>query len=678
MRQLRHLQHRVTGVSAFLAVSAVAFVAPAVNAAEPSKPFRSDPVEELKQALKQDKFGGRSKQGQKFREETLARLEKQLITASDLGRALILKDLKDNSPDLGLPGGEPESERELRRIDLNFRKTVAKRFLEAERKIFADPKAERGAAAALVGELAVSARDNIRSPIVQATLVALVPDLVKLTRSDADVALREIALRSLGKISGAVADKEGAPVKNRFASDESVPALVEALQPKSPLSLRREAAAALGELVHDLPENYKNARGQSPIGPPLSPEEYLRICELVFGAAGKGLADADATVRASCVSAIKLAGEAVSDYIPLPARREDFPAEGRKDLTKEEIAEITRLHERNVRDNKELEPVLTAFKNQAPGLARIMKAAESSDDLRFAAARAVEEMGYARLRLLNRAASIPVIEEKAPKPEGEEKKPVGKLPKSMPARLVAAQKPVILTPDPLLEGLKAALPTLANRSAHDPDLRVRTRAVETMESMGDDASPAWEFLRYALRPDENRFVQWAAARALGRMTPAKAHAKEVSPYLAGLLLDPDLDVRLNVARTLESFGPDAASPFVVSALARAAGIEEDTSPWPPAHGIEKGPGPGTGDAEARVGAIRALAAIGTASTPAVPKLASVLSDPEVRVRRASAEALGRFGASAKDAEPALRRALHVEDAEVRRLASDALLNLKVK
>jgi HEAT repeat protein len=660
------------------ALAPLFLVVPSLRAAEPSKPFRSDPVDQLIQALKQDRYVGRSKEGQKYREETLAKLEKQLITVSDLSRALLLKDLKDNSPDPG-PGGELESERELRRIDLNFRKSVAKRFVEAVRKVFADPKAERGAAAALIGEMAVFARENnIRSREVQLTLVRLVPDLVDLTRSDTDANLRELAIRSLGKISGAVTNEKGEPVKDRFAVDLSVPALIEFLPPrKVALPLRKAAAAALGELVQNLPESYKNARGQSPIGPPLSSDEYLKICRLVFGAAGRGLADPDAAVRALCVTAIKEAGEAVSDYIPLPARREDFPAEGRKP-TEDEIAEIKRLRARVDLDRAELQPVLTAFKDVAPGLARILKSTESSDDLRFAATRALEEMGYARLRLLNREASVPVLE--PPKKEEEIKKPVGKAVRQGPIQLATAQQPPAkLTPDPLLEGLRAALPTLANRSAFDPDHRVRTRAIETMESMGDEASPAWEFLRYALRPGESRFVQWAAARALGRMSPAKAHAEEVAPYLAGLLLDPDMDVRLNVGRTLESFGPAAGYKDVVNALARAAGTEADTSPWPPAHGIVKPAAPGTGDAEARIAAIKALAAIGTAAEPAVPNLAKVLTDSsEVRVRRAAAEALGRFGPLAKKAEQALRQALHDEDPEVRRLAGNALLNLKSK
>jgi HEAT repeat protein len=682
MRQLRHLRNIFTGTPAVLtALGALVLAAPALTGAEPSEPFRADPVAELEQFLKNDKNPGKTLASAKFREETLAKLEKKLITVSDLGRALLLKDLTDNAPESSTVIDLSDSDKKVRRDDLAFRKRLAGTFQAAVRKIFAEAKDERGAAAALIGELAASSRvNNIRSPIVQQTLVGLVPDLVRLARSDAGVLLRAIAIRSLGRLQGEVTDKEGAPVKDRYAADESVPSLRALLQStQTPLEVRRAAAEALGEMVRDLPANYKKARPPTAIGPPMSPADYLRICRLVFGAAGQGLSDPDAKVRELGVEAIRPAAVAVSDYIPLPARREDYPAEGRTDLTPEEQAEIDRLRARVTEERREIQPVLEAFRDQARPLARILKSPESSADLRFAAVRALEEMGYARIRLLNREASVPVYKKKPDKQEEEAKPPPGKVMRDPPIVLVAARQPQVeLTPDPLLEGLKIALPALASRSVDDQDPRVRTRAIETMDSMGDEAASAWEFLRFALRPGENRFVQWAAARALGRMNPDKAHAKEVVPYLAALLRDPDVDVRLNVARAFESWGFKAGYEVVVAALTRAAGTEEDTSPWPPAFGFTKPPAPGTSDPEVRIAAMKALAAIGTAAAPAVPTLAAALADSEVRVRRAAAETLGRFGAYARKAEPELRRALMDNDLDVRRLASEALLNLQAK
>jgi len=214
--------------------------------------------------------------------------------------------------------------------------------------------------------------------------------------------------------------------------------------------------------------------------------------------------------------------------------------------------------------------------------------------------------------------------------------------------------------DILAIGMQEALPELES-AVSDPDPQVRLAALEAIETYGPKAVGAKAGLVRALR-DSNRYVRWAATRILGKVDPAEA--KEAVPELARLLNDPDLrrrcelepdqDVRMNAAMTLERFGPAAAA--AAPALTRS--ISE-------------------GDAEEREKVIYARAAVGQANQAVISALAGQLTHDDPRVRRAAADALGRFAPTAtigRDTKAALVKALDDEDAEVRRAAADALAN----
>src|SRR5581483_10740838 len=69
--------------------------------------------------------------------------------------------------------------------------------------------------------------------------------------------------------------------------------------------------------------------------------------------------------------------------------------------------------------------------------------------------------------------------------------------------------------EPLRELLVAAVPALA-AGIKDPEWQARQSSINVLETLGPDAAPAANALAQALA-DPDRFVRWAAARALGRL-----------------------------------------------------------------------------------------------------------------------------------------------------------------
>ncbi len=80
--------------------------------------------------------------------------------------------------------------------------------------------------------------------------------------------------------------------------------------------------------------------------------------------------------------------------------------------------------------------------------------------------------------------------------------------------------------------------------------------------------------------------------------------------------------------------------------------------------------------EARLKALRRLGRLGPRAAPAVPALASGLSDREPRIRKATADVLQQIGPAAHSAVPALVAALGDADRDVRTSAAYALVTTK--
>src|SRR5262249_24092444 len=162
-----------------------------------------------------------------------------------------------------------------------------------------------------------------------------------------------------------------------------------------------------------------------------------------------------------------------------------------------------------------------------------------------------------------------------------------------------------VTADPLLKGLRSALPGLA-AGLKDPDVRIRLASLDVLEEMGPGAASVASAVIDATR-EPNLFVRWAAARAVRQSGPVHVGRNVIE--LARLISDTDLDVRATAARGLERYGP--AAKAAVPALTRAVTV---------------------GDAEIRVGVLRALQAIGPDAQSAVPAISQALSHSDFRVR----------------------------------------------
>src|SRR5262249_32339037 len=217
--------------------------------------------------------------------------------------------------------------------------------------------------------------------------------------------------------------------------------------------------------------------------------------------------------------------------------------------TDSEIKNINRDREEVLAERKELKPLLIAFRDLAPGLAAV--ASDKDPTVREYVIRTFEELGNARQKLLLRAGTVPSYQPTngGTAPGGDKKDAANPL-DDCEARLLdtdgiryagtelAQRLPQPRLPageDPLLEALEKALRALA-QSLNDPKATVRLAAVDALETLGDEAAPVAPQLAWALT-DPDRFVRWAAARTLGRMSPEKAKSEKVVPYLVRMLDD---------------------------------------------------------------------------------------------------------------------------------------------
>ena len=419
----------------------------------------------------------------------------------------------------------------------------------------------------------------------------------------------------------------------------AVPAL-ERLLDRDP-ALRQAAAEGLLGMMRTLRQLIKNdndptAQAKITKSPILEqPIEEIEVASTLVPAAVRGLVNDDFEVRRRCLEVIEAAAV-------------DLEAIILKQLKPNE-------------ERKELMPLVEALNKAAPAVGKA--ASDRSGDssamraqaaaARLQAARTLEAIGITRQRLRGELPRLPRV----PTAEATTN-PLAVQALSLTA--AAPLAPVDGKTDILAIGMQEALPELES-AVSDPDPQVRLAALEAIETYGPKAVGAKAGLVRALR-DSNRYVRWAATRILGKVDPAEA--KEAVPELARLLNDPDLrrrcelepdqDVRMNAAMTLERFGPAAAA--AAPALTRS--ISE-------------------GDAEEREKVIYARAAVGQANQAVISALAGQLTHDDPRVRRAAADALGRFAPTAtigRDTKAALVKALDDEDAEVRRAAADALAN----
>jgi HEAT repeat protein len=588
----------------------------------------SDPVEELRQALQVKVTDPNNPDEVAFRKANLGRRLKALTTLGDMRKALSLQEWKDDDRDIGP-------------IDAELRKQLADRLAAGLRTALqrGDQTAQL-AAITLIGEMGSTVRDI--APAKTGYARSFGPDLVALVKGP-DPVVSAAAARSLGRIN---------------ADPEMTARALGELFSTGDFDQRRAAAQALISMVRTVA---LLAKGRTTTGVEAYKDDVATVGARVVPMAARGVADREAEVRRLSLEAIQAAAVALADQVAPPRAAADLPPEGRK-LAKEERAIVDSYRAEVEEERKILSPLTRALAEQAGIVAGALH--DQAEPVRHQAARALEDMGFARQQLQRRAASVPRIPGESCRPG-----PRRILAEAGYQNAVASaalvlfleeeeQRGLPAAADPLGQALRKTVPDLAKRLA-DPDVRVRLAALDALEMLPEDLAPVAPVLVTALC-DPDRFVRWTAARVLSKavvrarlaQSPLPAVSTAI-PALTRLLCDPDLDVRVQgAADALASYGSYAAP--AVPALAAA---------------VNKG------DAESRIAMMRTLVAIGPAAASATPAMAQELTNPDARVRRAAAASLGQFGPAASAAIPALRQALFDIDEEVRRNAADALLSI---
>lgn len=595
------MTHRATSwvgfASRFLATTLL--VAIAVSRAEAAP---ADPVEDLRLAL-QSEFGEPTPLVLEFRRANLQKKVDALKTIGELRRALSLKEWEDPS--------RVVVNKAVREIDTQMRTLVAARLTKGIQDAVAKGDANaRLAVANLIAELGPTIRGakNERHGYAR----SLVPEVLTLAK-DADPRVRLEALRALGSIFPRPED--AVPVFEKNLKGDNV-------------RFKRLAATSLAQLVRVVSHLASPGRGAT--GVEATRDEVLETARAVIPACAAGMTDADPQVRVLSYQALQQAANALADLIRDGFPKKELPPEGRK-LSDEERKTLLDLHDFVGREMKEAQPVFDVIKAQTPNLARGLQ--DPDPAVKLAAIQALESIGNARLRMKRRVLSVPVV---LPIADGGDR----------------GNRAALVAGDPLQSFLRDHLAAVAALLDPEADIRLRRSAIDFLDVVEEAALPALPVITVALA-DPDRFVRWAAARALSNL-PAEKAAPAV-PQLAKLLEDSDLNVRMAAAATLR--GMNSYANAAAAALAQAVTV---------------------GDAEPRLAMMYALQAlpIDTAKV-AVPQLAEQLEHADPRVRRLAAETLGKLGAAAQSAIPALRKALSDDDAEVRTNASEAMLAILV-
>jgi HEAT repeat protein len=380
--------------------------------------------------------------------------------------------------------------------------------------------------------------------------------------------------------------------------ETACPALKDLLGAKE-ASLRLAAAQSLCHLMHGL--TALAMQSLQPTAVDVHLRELVKGVEIAVVVAGQGLSDEQPEVRYYSVATLGLAAGSLHKLVR--GQRGDERKPGLDDFPRP-----------SAEAPPDLLPALVTLKGQVPALTRAL--GDSDGEVRHLARGTLDEVIETQRGLL----------------EG-----------TGPYRLTSSPK------NTLQEGIRATALALAS-GLNDADARARCAAVEVLEKLEGQAEPAAPMLVKALG-DPDVFVRWAAARTLGKLSPAAADI--AVPGLAHLLVDSDLDLRLVAATALERYGPLAktAVPDLTQAVSSS-------------------------DAELRMAAIKTLGAIGgTAVQPAIPALTTAVADSDARVRKSAAEMLGKLGPAARGALEALNKGMKDSNPDVKKAAGEALLKI---
>ncbi|MFO0844034.1 MAG: HEAT repeat domain-containing protein [Gemmataceae bacterium] len=641
----------------------------AAKSSLPAGPFPKDPVEQFRQALllennKSITYKGRMDVDEKalelaldFRRRNLEKTAQALKTTSDLSRALLLIDWPRPPRNRSERDAETKYDRGARDIERKVREDIAGRFVKEVQATIrtpaasADDYARKIATANLVGETVAGAGDlQDQDLLLYTDLKPLAEDLATLVTARSP-AVREAAARALGQF----------PNSPRVAAE----ALKKLLGRDNPESTRKAAADGLLTLAQTVSSS-QPIRGSEPgvsvretrrPGRIFTLPEVAALVQEVAKAAGTGLGDPDTAVRRQLVNALRQAAESLTFEVKvlLPVSSSEValpPAE--REWSKDERERVEDQRKAITEDTKVVLPSLRAFRDQGAELLRASMDADPA--VRLGARRTLDALAQTRDLLIKLRGAVPM--------RGGDKGVMRRDPVTAPpavAQVAFLQKDDKGgkedavddgDDDPVGTLLRQVGEGLVRGGFRDPTAPSRRAALEAMEAMGPGGAQFIPQLVERLK-DDDLFVRWIAARALGKQAPREAAL--VVPGLVCVLDDVDLDPRIAAARALGQYGADAAQavPALSARLLK-------------------------GDAEFRIAVMKALDGIGTDSQPALPNLARALRDTDPRVRTEAATVIGRFGALAKDYIEPLRQLTTDPDSDVRKAASAAILMILSK
>jgi HEAT repeat protein len=225
---------------------------------------------------------------------------------------------------------------------------------------------------------------------------------------------------------------------------------------------------------------------------------------------------------------------------------------------------------------------------------------------------------------------------------------------------------------------RKAVPVLSE-ALLDDDAELRLAAIDALGGIGVAAEPAVPLLSELLATGDE-VTRERAANALGGIGYAAANADDA---LFAALDDPSGRVRAHALLALAQTGAEPPAdalpkmagllenpdPEIRAAAARTIGLlHEDLQSLAPDLTMALG----DVDARVREQAARALGMIGEAAAPALAALTARFDDAEAKVRIQAVWAVGQMGEAAARATPELVAALEDSDEEVQRQAYEAL------
>jgi HEAT repeat protein len=556
-----------------LAVLAVTLCAAAAAGAEPAP---SDPVNQLREALRAGRDADPSAAALASREDNVKLRADALTRLSDLGRALLLEEWRDDKRD---PDASP--------VDREVRAKLATRFRSGVQEVLRKGDTIRRAAAAnLVGDIATHTRaGHDRSVVVGRMLGELAPDLAKAT-ADSDPSVREAAAVALSKI-----DDPDSPKARLVAVEVAVPAYKKMLAMRDAAS-RRVAATALGELLRTLNDPEERRTKDSTF------DDLLQLGQAVVPVLAGSLRDADPEVRRRSLEALRQAALGLADSVDEGSSREQL---------------------------EQTVPLAKALRDRVPAVATALE----DEAAMVPACAALEAVAEARHRLVRRAAALACAPEEK-KGNGKDLPPfVDVLGPELRRAAPALTKPLaskdVRTRLAALYALEtsydAAAPAAVAlvKALSDADPFVRWGAVRALGRMASPegtpaAAEAKAFPELARRlGDDSEEVRVTAAAALVRYGP---HARAAGPEVVHFVNEGDAETRVLAIQVLVAVEADPR--VAVPALTKALGAKE---------------------APVRLAAIKALAGRGADAAPASEKLRELmLRDPDVKVRQAAGAA----------------------------------------